>query len=238
MSCFQLPVSSCEDMRKIIANDWWGVEGGKKKMHWRSWQWLTTSKALGGLGFRDMELFNQAMLARQGWRLLIDPTSLCARVLKGRYYPNCDFWDAPSPRSSSYTWRSILFGRELLQTGVRWGIGDGSSTRIESDNWILGVSPTLLKPQVPLLDNQRVSSLILEDTRTWDVDLVHTIFTEEVAAQVLQVPISTHGGMDFASWPHTRFGCYTVKSGYNLARTCKFSDQLPRPLTKGIQGTM
>jgi hypothetical protein len=122
-------------------------------MHWRSWQWLTTPKALGGMGFRDMELFNKAMLARQGWRLLTDPSSLCARVLKGRYYHNCDFWEALSPRSASYTWRSILFGRELLKEGVRWGIGDGNSTRIESDNWIPGVSPSMLKPSVPLLEN-------------------------------------------------------------------------------------
>lgn len=27
---------------------WWGVEGGKKKMHWRSWEWLSTPKHLGG----------------------------------------------------------------------------------------------------------------------------------------------------------------------------------------------
>jgi hypothetical protein len=88
-------------------------------MHWRSWQWLSTPKSLGGMGFRDFELFNQAMLARQCWRLMTDPSSMCARVLKGRYFPDCDFLDAPRPRSSSYMWRSILFGRDLLKAGMR-----------------------------------------------------------------------------------------------------------------------
>ena len=64
MSCFQLPVSICDDMRKSIANHWWGVENGKKKINWRSWKWLSTPKDLGGMGFRDLELFNQAMLGR------------------------------------------------------------------------------------------------------------------------------------------------------------------------------
>jgi hypothetical protein len=35
MSCFQLPVSTCDSMRKSIANIWWGMENGKKKLHWR-----------------------------------------------------------------------------------------------------------------------------------------------------------------------------------------------------------
>lgn len=31
MSCFQLPVSICEQMKNTIANHWWGVEDGRKK---------------------------------------------------------------------------------------------------------------------------------------------------------------------------------------------------------------
>lgn len=110
MSCFELPVAICEMMRKAIANQWWGFKDGRRKMHWRSWSWLSRPKNLGGMGFRDLELFNQAMLGWQCWRLLTDPSSLCARVLKGRYFPNCDFWSASCPRSASYTWRSILHG--------------------------------------------------------------------------------------------------------------------------------
>jgi hypothetical protein len=97
MSCFQLPVSTCVSMRKSIANQWWGVENGKRKLHWRSWEWLSMLKSLGGMGFRDFLLFNEAMMGRQCWRLLTEPTSLCARVLKARYFPNCDLLDAPAP---------------------------------------------------------------------------------------------------------------------------------------------
>jgi hypothetical protein len=50
-----------------------------------------------GMGFRDMGCFNQALLARQAWRLIQFPDSLCARVLKGKYYPNGDLVDIVFP---------------------------------------------------------------------------------------------------------------------------------------------
>jgi hypothetical protein len=168
MSCFQLPVSSCVSMRRSIANFWWGIIDGRRKLHWRSWEWLSTPKDLGGMGFRDLVVFNQAMLGRQCWRLLTDQSSLSARVLKARYFPNCNFWDAPRPRTSSFTWRSILFGRELLKKGVRWGIGNGKSTKIMSDNWIPGYIPQSVRTLVPIPPDQTVDTLIRDGSKTWD----------------------------------------------------------------------
>ena len=37
------------------------------------------------MGFRDMHSFYLAMLAKQVWRLLLEPNSLCARVLRAKY---------------------------------------------------------------------------------------------------------------------------------------------------------
>jgi hypothetical protein len=154
MSCFLLPVATCEEMRKIIADFWWGFKDGKRKLHWRSWEWMSSPKNIGGMGFRDMELFNQAMLGRQCWRLLTVPDSLCARVLKGRYFPDEDFWNASCPRSASYTWCSILHGRKLVKRGILWGIGDGSTVRIKYDRWVPSTPPCLVNTLVPISDEQ------------------------------------------------------------------------------------
>lgn len=55
---------------------------------------ISFPKCEGGMGFRDFQLFNQALLAKHGWKLLTNPDSLCARVLKGKYYQECDFMSA------------------------------------------------------------------------------------------------------------------------------------------------
>jgi hypothetical protein len=78
-----------------------------------------------------MKIFNLAMLAKQCWRLLLDPSSLCYQVLKGRYFPKGDFWNSKNTRSASYTWRSIMQGKKLLQKGLVWRVGDGKNISIK-----------------------------------------------------------------------------------------------------------
>jgi hypothetical protein len=180
------------------------------------------------MGFRDLALFNQAMLAKQGWRLLTDPNSLCARVLKGRYYPQSDFWNATKLRSASYTWRSILHGRALLFQGIPWGIANGRSVKILKDNWIPDLSPEVLKPTLPIPASATVHCLLDESTGTWNDENIHAFFDADTAAKILQIQVARHTGEDFVCWPHTRHGIFSVRSAYNLARTRKFSASLSR----------
>ena len=70
-----------------------GVEDGKRKMAWLSWEKMMLPKAMGGIGFRDMRAFNQVLLAKQAWRLIVKPNSLCAHLLKARYFPNGNLVD-------------------------------------------------------------------------------------------------------------------------------------------------
>ena len=65
MSVFRLPASVCDDLTKMMRQYWWGVENGKRKMAWLSWEMMMLPKAMGGMGFRDMRALNQALLAKQ-----------------------------------------------------------------------------------------------------------------------------------------------------------------------------
>jgi hypothetical protein len=128
MGVFKLPFSVCDELRKLIRDYWLGVERGKRKMHWVNWNTLSRSKSQGGMGFRDMHLFNQALLARQAWRLITCSNSLCARVLKARYYPQGDLIDTAFTRNPSSTWTVIAYGLELLKKKVWFGVLEMAKT--------------------------------------------------------------------------------------------------------------
>ena len=80
-------------------------------------------KKRGGMGFRDLHSFNIAMLAKQVWRLLSNPDSLCARVMRARYYPDGKLLNAKLKSGSSYTWQSVLAGLECFKRGCIWRVG-------------------------------------------------------------------------------------------------------------------
>ena len=123
MSCFLLPKTFCNTLHQMCARFWWGSKDGERKIHWMSWEKLCCPKEEGGMGFRDLYAHNLALLSKQGWRLVKYPNSLVSRLLKAKYFPNSDFWNAPSSPSASACWKGIFEARELLCNGVRWRIG-------------------------------------------------------------------------------------------------------------------
>lgn len=49
---------------------------------------MTRSKASGGFGFRELNVFNSAMLATMAGRVLSEPNNLWVQVIKGLYFPS------------------------------------------------------------------------------------------------------------------------------------------------------
>lgn len=108
----------------------------ERKMHWLSWEKLCLPKSYDGMGFRDLKIFNQALLAKQGWRFLCDSTSLVHRVMSAKYYKHGSFMKAMRGYDPGFVWRSIWGAKALLLEGLKWRVGDGSRIRVWDEAWL------------------------------------------------------------------------------------------------------
>ena len=63
---------------------------------------MTMAKSLRGIGFKDLCIFNDVLLAKQSWRLMMKPNALWVKVMKGIHFYNKDFFNAG--RSGRASW--------------------------------------------------------------------------------------------------------------------------------------
>jgi hypothetical protein len=217
MSCFKLSPVVCKKLTSIVSNYWWGSSVDNHKMHWLRWEKLTWPKCHGGIGFRDFSLFNQVMLGKQGWRLLTRPDSMCARVLKGKYYPHSDFLLATKKKRSSATWLSILHGSDVLQKGLIKRVGPGDFN-VWQEKWIPGLRSMSPLVRLPTTNVEMVQDLFVPGTRVWDERIVRNSFMALEAAEVLKIKPSSRLQEDVTAWALERNGVYSVKSAYRLLK--------------------
>ena len=212
MSCFRLPKGFCDDVNAMIAKFWWGSSSCVRKIHWKKWLHLCTSKEDGGLGFRDFHAFNLALLGKQGWRFIQDPYSLVYRVCKARYFPNSSFMDAKAGTNPSLIWRSILSARDTIQAGMMWKVGDGRTIKIWEDKW-LPCTPARKQngPNVTF-----VRELIDEDRGWWNESIIDATFDVKSAQVIKQMALCNFNSPDRARWKETTSGEYSVSSAYAL----------------------
>lgn len=215
MSCFDLTKSLCDEMSRMVCRYWWSQQDKENKLHWVSWEDMCRRKDEGGLGYRDLHLFNLAMLARQGWRILQNPDSLCARLLVAKYGVDGSILNAKEGPGVSYSWRSILRGIEALQKGLIWRVGDGTQIRIWEDPWVQNaVTRRPITPRGQTLLT-RVEELLDPVTGTWDELMVREVFWEEDVPQILATKTNP-GHDDRIAWHFDRKGVFSVKSAYHV----------------------
>ena len=163
------------------------------------------------------------MLSKQGWRLITNPDSLCARVLKAKYYPNVNLLQATLKNGASFTWQSIMKGLETFKLGYIWRIGTGENVNIWSDPWVPA------SPDRKVISNRGqtilsvVSDLIDPHTGAWDEPLIRSIFNPVDARRIMQIPINHNAFDDFIAWNQIegvffQFVRRTAYNGFNLFR--------------------
>ena len=167
------------------------------------------------MGFKELPLFNDSLLAKQTWRLLHNKNSLFYRIFKSKFFPNCSIMEAKEGRGGSYAWKSILHGREVIRQGAKWRVGNGESINVWGDNWLPSLShPWIQGPLTTEMQEARVSSLINPLTRQWKSTLISSAFNLDNCELIKHIHLSKTPVEDALFWPFVQSGHYSAKSGY------------------------
>ncbi|KAL0423347.1 UNVERIFIED_CONTAM: putative mitochondrial protein [Sesamum radiatum] len=176
------------------------------------------------MGFRQLHLFNLAMLAKQLWRIWCYSEKLLRRVLRARYFPNGDVLSASLGTHPSFVWRSIMVAQSLFRVGYRWRVSSGSSISVWRDPWIpRSRSFKPITPVSPTLANLGVSDLIDPSCGDWKVELVQGVFWLLDRDCILGISLSRAGNGDQLIWHYSINGKFSVRNAYHL--TCTLEDK-------------
>ncbi|XP_073315868.1 uncharacterized mitochondrial protein AtMg00310-like [Primulina huaijiensis] len=209
MSCFRIPQSICESIERECAKFWWRYDSRNRKLHWKKWDYLCKPKCQGGMGYMKPQIFNKSLLAKQIWRIVRNPHSLVTWVLKARYFKHVDVMSASMENNPSYIWRSLMWIRSMLDEGLCWRVGNGTSITIFQDKWVPKFRSHVVNHGAPELNQLTVSNLIKDGK--WDDQKVGEIVLPYVADVVLSIPLPHIPQPDSMFWKYDAKGKFSVR---------------------------
>jgi hypothetical protein len=133
------------------------------------WSKMGVPKSKGGMGFRDFNFFNKALLAKQCWRLWRSPDSLVSQILRAKYYAHNSILEAKLGKNPSYAWRSILGHAIFLREGSSARLAMGKPQESGVTDGFRSQQPILSNQFLGGLDGEaKVVELIDKDRLAWD----------------------------------------------------------------------
>ncbi|XP_026384688.1 uncharacterized protein LOC113280254 [Papaver somniferum] len=208
MGVFRVPKTTINQLDSIQRQFWWGEDSNHKGIYFIGWEKLQIPKSLGGLGFRNLEHLNTALLTKVAWNACTDDNSLCYRVLKSKYSKYGSILHLDKLKDDGFRlWRSIYSGLEVVQQHTRWQVRCGTKVNILLDSWVIGLNnpPAPVVGLSSLVNFTLVCDLFLAGTRQWNIEIVNTLFSQECANLILnmRIPIT---GEDSMIWMPDRKG--------------------------------
>jgi len=132
MSLFKAPKTVCKELIRIQRQFLWGWGHDSKKMAWVSWNTVCKNRESGGLGVKDVEKFNKALLGKWKWRLGLEEEGLWIDIVNSKYGSWRSLDSIDSKKCESRWWRDLRSisgnseGGQWFNKNLIWSVGSGS----------------------------------------------------------------------------------------------------------------
>ena len=229
LSLFKAPEAVYKSITRIQRRFLWGWSKEKRPIYWSNWKDICKSKGEGGLGIRDIKMFNYALLAKWRWRSFYVDKGRWKDVLESKY--GLDPYTGHTPmKYQCWWWRDLMKvckeggGVGWFQEQVGWKIGSGEKVRFWEDVWVGCSNLKSLFPRLfslSLIQGQKVEEVGVWDDIEWRWTLSwrrsrfewESLLVNELVSHISRANVRKDVE-DTLVWKSDESGVFSVSSAY------------------------
>lgn len=214
MATDKIPESVTGQITGLMRRFFWGAMDKDRFLAYVAWSKITKPVKLGGLGIRDLNKVNEALIMKLLWKIATGNSALWVSLVRAKYIPRTELWLARRNYKCTPCWKAIMAARDSLLPMITWSLGDGRSCKAMVQPWFPGAveCPVLMAEQKRL----SVRDLVDDATNTWNVNLLIQLFGHVncmyIVANVL--PPRDEAGVDKLVFSDSPTGKFSVKHAY------------------------
>lgn len=184
-----------------------------------SWDTVCQPKTCGGLGFKNLDMMNKAILMKVGWNLVTSPSSLWSQVLLSTYKLDLNNLPPALPtKNGSYLWKFIGRVWQDMRKGIQWTIEDGQKVRFWWDCWVTKTQP-LFCYALTTIPNEIINNTVadfVDQNGNWNWISFRHLLPNNIILRISSIfPPRQERGEDQLYWAESERGSFTVKSAYH-----------------------
>lgn len=168
-------------------------------------------------------------MAKLGWRVLQEPSSLWAKVIRGKYCRGrADVDIFRSLPQASHTWRGLVEGSHLLSKGIRSTIGNGQTTLFWFHSWLddrplIDLAIASVPPEIG-----RATVVEMWSNSGWIWNLIEDLLPLDIRLKMAAIRVDTRPNADDKLfWGPSPSGQFSTASAISLLRDASYSVNNP-----------
>ena len=176
---------------------------------------MTAGKKEGDLGIKKMRTMNSTLMAKLGWKILMENNKLWTKVIISKYVKGSASVSKLVEKKQAFNaWRGIVSEAHLIQQGESMAVGNGKNTFFWRDKR-LGNKPImeLAVKEIPMNLSYCMVHEYWEKERNWKWELINEFLPLQILHCLAIVLIREEEEVvNEVHWEPTESSRFTVKS--------------------------